>query len=55
MPIRVVPYDPSWPEQFTLIRAALAAALRDVPIVAIEHVGGLTDQEREEIALANRA
>jgi GrpB-like predicted nucleotidyltransferase (UPF0157 family) len=39
MPIRVVPYDPSWPEQFTGIRASLANALQGVPILAIEHVG----------------
>ncbi len=35
----VVPYDPAWPDQFQLIRAELQAALRSVPIVAIEHVG----------------
>jgi GrpB-like predicted nucleotidyltransferase (UPF0157 family) len=39
MPIRVVPYDPSWPEQFTGIRASLARALQGVPVLAIEHVG----------------
>ena len=39
MPIRVVPYDPSWPRQFARIRVALAGALRDVPFLAIEHVG----------------
>ena len=39
MPIRVVPYDPSWPDQFAAIRVALADALRAVPFLAIEHVG----------------
>ena len=39
MPIRVVPYDTSWPAQFNLIHVALADALRHVPIIAIEHVG----------------
>jgi GrpB-like predicted nucleotidyltransferase (UPF0157 family) len=39
MPIRVVPYDPRWPDQFTLIRGALTDALRDIPFLAIEHVG----------------
>jgi GrpB-like predicted nucleotidyltransferase (UPF0157 family) len=39
MPIRVVPYDPSWPHQFARIRVALAGALQAVPFLAIEHVG----------------
>jgi GrpB-like predicted nucleotidyltransferase (UPF0157 family) len=39
MPIRVVPYDPSWPDHFATIRAALADALRHVPVLSIEHVG----------------
>jgi GrpB-like predicted nucleotidyltransferase (UPF0157 family) len=39
VPITVVPYDPTWPEQFERVRADLATALAAVPIVAIEHVG----------------
>ncbi len=39
MPIRVVPYDSTWPDQFSRIRVALADALRGVPFLAIEHVG----------------
>lgn len=39
MRVTVVPYDPTWPESFATIRAALAAALDHVPVVAIEHVG----------------
>ena len=38
-PILVVDYDPQWPVVFEEIRAALAVALGDVPILAIEHVG----------------
>ena len=37
--IRVVAYDPAWPEQFRRVRFDLEAALADVPIIAIEHVG----------------
>jgi len=39
MPIEVVAYDPGWPARFVAIRAALADALDDVAVVAIEHVG----------------
>ena len=37
--IVVVDYDPRWPNVFTTIREVLAAALADVPVVAIDHVG----------------
>ena len=37
--IVVVPYDPEWPAHFATIEATLRAALSDVPVVAIEHVG----------------
>ena len=37
--ILVVDYDPQWPAVFTSIREVLAAALAEVPVVAIEHVG----------------
>jgi GrpB-like predicted nucleotidyltransferase (UPF0157 family) len=37
--IVVVPYDPSWPQQFGRIAAHLGTALADVAVVAIEHVG----------------
>lgn len=39
MPIEVVAYDPRWPSRFASARDAIAAALRDVPYVGIEHVG----------------
>lgn len=39
MPIEVVAYDPGWPARFEAIRAAIADALGDVAVVAIEHVG----------------
>jgi GrpB-like predicted nucleotidyltransferase (UPF0157 family) len=37
--IVVVDYDSQWADVFTTIRAVLAAALGEVPVVAIEHVG----------------
>ena len=37
--VTVVPYDPGWPGQFATIKADLEAALVDIPIVGIEHVG----------------
>jgi len=37
-PIEVVPWDPRWASRFELMRAQLAAALRD-QAVRIEHVG----------------
>jgi GrpB-like predicted nucleotidyltransferase (UPF0157 family) len=37
--IVVVPYDPSWPQQFARVADDLARALASVPVVAIEHVG----------------
>jgi GrpB-like predicted nucleotidyltransferase (UPF0157 family) len=37
--ILVVDYDPQWPAVFTGIKEVLAAALAEVPVVAIEHVG----------------
>ncbi|MCX6400500.1 MAG: GrpB family protein [Propionibacteriales bacterium] len=39
MRVAVTPYDPSWPITFETIRTHLVAALVDVPILAIEHVG----------------
>ena len=39
MPIDVVAYDPGWPARFAAIRSAIADALADVAVVAIEHVG----------------
>jgi GrpB-like predicted nucleotidyltransferase (UPF0157 family) len=39
MPIEVVAYDPGWPARFVAIRAAIADALGDVAVVAIEHIG----------------
>ena len=39
MRVQVVPYDPTWPAAFEAVRADLAAALRDVPLLSIEHVG----------------
>ncbi len=37
--IVVVDYDPQWPQAFATVRDALQAALVDVPVIAIEHVG----------------
>lgn len=37
--ILVVDYDPQWPAVFTSISKVLAAALAEIPVVAIEHVG----------------
>ena len=37
--ILVVDYDPHWPWSFAIIHHTLQAALVDVPVVAIEHVG----------------
>lgn len=37
--VAVVPYDPAWPVQFQAIADHLEAALADVPLVGIEHVG----------------
>jgi len=39
MAITVVPYSPEWPVQFARVADQLGRALRDVPIVSIEHVG----------------
>ncbi|GGF30518.1 hypothetical protein GCM10010922_01880 [Microbacterium sorbitolivorans] len=39
MAIEVVPADPAWPEQFRRVEEDLTAALRGVPVIAIEHVG----------------
>jgi GrpB-like predicted nucleotidyltransferase (UPF0157 family) len=39
MGIDVAPYNKDWPMQFARIRTDLFRALRNVPIVAIEHVG----------------
>ncbi|TWH00678.1 GrpB-like predicted nucleotidyltransferase (UPF0157 family) [Nocardioides sp. J9] len=39
MRVTVVPYDPTWPERFEVVRAALVEALADVPHLGIEHVG----------------
>jgi GrpB-like predicted nucleotidyltransferase (UPF0157 family) len=35
----VVPYDSEWPARFECIRTVLAAALKHVEVLAIEHVG----------------
>ena len=37
--ILVVDYDPHWPWSFAVIHHTLQAALSDVPVIAIEHVG----------------
>lgn len=37
--ILVVDYDPHWPWSFAIIHRTLQAALADVPVIAIEHVG----------------
>lgn len=39
MKIDVQPYDPDWPMQFLGLATDLAAALRSVEIVGIEHIG----------------
>ena len=39
MVIEVCAYDPEWPAAFRRLRHSLARTLRDVPVVAIEHVG----------------
>jgi GrpB-like predicted nucleotidyltransferase (UPF0157 family)/ketosteroid isomerase-like protein len=38
-PVRVVPYDPSWPERFEEERAALVDAIGDCIVGGIHHVG----------------
>jgi len=38
-PVRIVPYDPSWPERFEEERAALADAIGDWVLGGIHHVG----------------
>ena len=39
MRVTVTEYDPRWPEQFARLREVLLAALRDVDVLAVEHVG----------------
>ncbi len=39
MPLEVVAYDPSWPALFESVRSDLEVALRNVPLIGIEHVG----------------
>ena len=39
MPVDVVAYSPSWPQQFELVAADLRAALVAVPSARVEHVG----------------
>ncbi|WP_431218135.1 GrpB family protein [Leifsonia xyli] len=39
MPVDVVSYSDEWPVQFATVVAELRRALREVPLVAIEHVG----------------
>lgn len=39
MRVSVLPYDAAWPAAFATLREELSAALRAVPVVAIEHVG----------------
>jgi GrpB-like predicted nucleotidyltransferase (UPF0157 family) len=38
-PVRIVPYDPSWPERFEQERAVLATAIGDWVLDGIHHVG----------------
>src|SRR5271165_1190064 len=38
-PVRIVPYDPVWPERFEEERAALADAIGDWVFGGIHHVG----------------
>lgn len=38
-PLRIVPYDPTWPARFDDERAALTAAIRDWVVGGIHHVG----------------
>ena len=37
--IIVVDYDPQWPQAFATVRHTLRAALADVSVIAVEHVG----------------
>lgn len=37
--IEIVPYDPSWPERFSLERDLLANVVQDVACGPIEHIG----------------
>jgi len=37
--VEVVTYDPAWPDQFDRVARALAGALAEVDVRAIEHVG----------------
>lgn len=37
--MRIVPYDPAWPERFEQERAALAAAIGEWAVGGIHHVG----------------
>ena len=39
MRVKVVPYDPRWPQQFLAVRDHLLLALEGVRVRAIEHVG----------------
>jgi GrpB-like predicted nucleotidyltransferase (UPF0157 family) len=39
MRVEVVPYQPRWQEQFGAVREDLLAALEEVEVIAIEHVG----------------
>ena len=38
-PMRVVAYDPLWPEQFAEISGRVRHAFADGPLIAVEHVG----------------
>lgn len=37
--VEVRPYSPTWPDEFAVIVSTLRAALSEVPILAVEHVG----------------
>lgn len=39
MPIIIEPHNPAWIEEFNRVKKDLEIALKDVPIVSIEHVG----------------
>jgi GrpB-like predicted nucleotidyltransferase (UPF0157 family) len=39
MPITVVPSSPAWPGNFIRVARGLRRALRDVPVVGVEHIG----------------
>ena len=46
-PVRIVPYDPTWPARFVEERAALASAIGDWIVGGIHHVGSTAVQGLE--------